>query len=393
MAPLRQVLRRPYAALLPIRFVFGATFLYAGLDKLLDPTFLQASGRGSIGTQMAGWVQVSPIGGLVQLALPYAVPIGLGIALAEISIGLGALLGLAYRLAALGGMLLSTLFLLTASWAVRPFYLGNDLPYAIGWATLLLAGTGGIWALDDVLARRLAAASAASAATRARSQRFDSGWQPGAPEQAAPVASNAGPSVAVTGAGYSPERRAILKAAVLGALALTVASVATLTDVALGRRGGLTGGPAPTPTPALTEIAVGSPPPAPSTTPSVPSSPAPSPTPVPSPTASPGKLLARIADVTPSHPVVFQDPFTSDPGVLLKLKDGTFVAFDAVCTHAGCTVEFESDTGYLVCPCHGAVFDPARDAKAIDGPTFQPLMAFPIVVDTAAGTIRLGPED
>ena len=96
--------------------------------------------------------------------------------------------------------------------------------------------------------------------------------------------------------------------------------------------------------------------------------------------------------MTTSRPVVFQDPYTSDPGVLIKLKDGTFVAYDAVCTHAACTVEFETATGYLVCPCHGAVFDPARDAKAIDGPTFQPLMAFPIVVDTTAGTIRLESE-
>ena len=96
--------------------------------------------------------------------------------------------------------------------------------------------------------------------------------------------------------------------------------------------------------------------------------------------------------MTPSKPVVFQDPYTSDPGVLLKLKDGRFVAYDTVCTHAACTVAFDVESGYLVCPCHSATFDPARDAKAIDGPTFQPLMAFPIVVDTAAGTIRLAAE-
>lgn len=368
--PSHEVLRRPHAALLPLRAVFGATFLYAGLNKLLDPAFLQASGRTSIGSQMAGWVHLSPIGGLVQLALPYAVPIGLVMALAEVAIGLGALLGLAYRLAVLGGMLLSTLFLLTASWAVRPFYLGNDLPYALGWATLLFAGSGGVLALDDVLARRFAAASGKAAR--------GASLPPGASL----------PRGAVLEAPASPERRAILMAGLLGALALSVATVSTIVEAALGHRGGLTGGPGSSPSPEPTTIAVGSPSPAPSAIPS----PTPAPTPIPAPSSSPGKLLARIADVTTSHPVVFQDPFTSDPGVLLKLKDGRFVAYDAVCTHAGCTVEFEVATGYLVCPCHAAIFDPARDAKAIDGPTFQPLMAFPIVVDTTAGTIRLAAE-
>jgi thiosulfate dehydrogenase [quinone] large subunit len=378
--PLREVLRRPHAALLPLRIGFGATFLYAGLDKLLDPSFLQTTGRTSIGVQMAGWVYLSPIGGLVQLALPYAVPIGLAIALGEVAIGLGALLGLAYRLAAFGGMLLSLLFFLTASWAVRPFYLGNDLPYALGWATLLVAGTGGVLALDEVLAARfdslgaLARQSAPGVSLPPRAARRK------ASHQHATTRARAG-DVDVPA---SAERRAILTAAALGALALSVASVATVVEVALGRRHSLTGGPASSPTPAPTAIALGSPSPAPSVVPS--------PTPVPVPSQSPGKLLARIADMTASHPVVFRDPFTSDPGVLLKLADGRFVAYDAVCTHAGCTVEFDDTTGYLVCPCHSAVFDPARAAKAIDGPTFQPLMAFPIVVDTAAGTIRLAAE-
>src|SRR3954463_11575595 len=136
-------IRSPYLARLPLRFFFGDTFPCAGLQKLLDPTFLQATGRGSIGAQMTAWVDLSPIGGLIQTFLPYAVPVGVAIAFAEICIGIGAVIGLAYRLSAIGGMLLSLLFFLTASWTVHPYYLGNDLPYAVGWATLALAGSGG----------------------------------------------------------------------------------------------------------------------------------------------------------------------------------------------------------------------------------------------------------
>src|SRR4051794_31061011 len=174
MRALRELQARgPYAALLPLRFALGAAFLYAGLDKLLDPDFLQATGRASIGTQMQGWVLASPLGWLIAAVLPYAVPIGLGIALAEIAVGLGTLLGLAYRLAAFGGALLSLLFFLTASWAVRPLSLGNDLPYALGWLTLGLAGSGGLWVLDDVIERRRVPAASGAAGWQSEAAGFD----------------------------------------------------------------------------------------------------------------------------------------------------------------------------------------------------------------------------
>ena len=39
---------RATIALLPVRFFLGATFLYAGLDKLLDPTFLDPAAPTSL---------------------------------------------------------------------------------------------------------------------------------------------------------------------------------------------------------------------------------------------------------------------------------------------------------------------------------------------------------
>ena len=103
------------AALLPIRFFFGVTFLYAGLDKLLDPGFFDPAAAGSIQAQMIAFSRGSPIGGLVALAQPEAAAIGLLIAIAEVAIGIGALTGLAFRVAAAGGALLSLLFFLTVS--------------------------------------------------------------------------------------------------------------------------------------------------------------------------------------------------------------------------------------------------------------------------------------
>ena len=65
--------RHLFRALLPLRFFVGATFLYAGIDKLIDPRFLNASGPGSIAEQLAGFTQNQPDRGTrrgVRAALP-----------------------------------------------------------------------------------------------------------------------------------------------------------------------------------------------------------------------------------------------------------------------------------------------------------------------------------
>lgn len=58
----------------------------------------------------------------------------------------------------------------------------------------------------------------------------------------------------------------------------------------------------------------------------------------------------------------FQDPASGDPAIVLQPSRDRFVAFDAVCPHAGCTVGYASGAGLLVCPCHGSEFNPATGA-------------------------------
>jgi rieske iron-sulfur protein len=64
------------------------------------------------------------------------------------------------------------------------------------------------------------------------------------------------------------------------------------------------------------------------------------------------------------------------------------VAYSAICTHLGCTVLPRlSEQGYIVCPCHGSVFDPAADARVVSGPANRPLPALPIEV-SSDGVVR-----
>jgi thiosulfate dehydrogenase (quinone) large subunit len=326
-------------ALLPVRLFFGATFLWAGLDKLLDPAFLDPAATTSLHAQLVAFERFSPLGGLIQVVLPFSSIIGLMIAVAEIGIGIGALSGLAFRVAAAGGMLLSLLFWLTASWATHPYYYGPDLPYAIGWLALAIAGHSGY-----LVPARLSAAA------------------PGARDASRPA-----PEVP-----QSPERRIFLQTATLAGLAAIVASF-TLPFRAAGLIGEQAGpGSSPTPTRLPTP---GS---------SVPEGAVP---------------VATVADVTSAGSAAFTVPFDApsplpagDPAVIVQLANGTFVAFDAVCTHAGCTVQWDQADGVLVCPCHDAVFDAEHGAAVVQGPAPTPLTSLPLVIDAATGTILLVPQ-
>ena len=63
----------------------------------------------------------------------------------------------------------------------------------------------------------------------------------------------------------------------------------------------------------------------------------------------------------------FTDPATGDPALVVQPTSGTFLAFDAVCPHAGCTVEYSQHAAMFVCPCHGSQFN-GRTGAVETGP-------------------------
>ena len=128
-------------ALLPLRVFLGVTFVYAGLDKITNSAFMKSAGPGSLGDTMRSVRDSSAIPALVDLALKNPVGFGYAIALGELAVGLGTLVGLLGRIAALGGASISLSLWLTVSWASDPYYYGNDLAYLMAWLPLVLAGT------------------------------------------------------------------------------------------------------------------------------------------------------------------------------------------------------------------------------------------------------------
>ena len=270
--------------------------------------------------------------------------VGLGMAALEIAIGLATLAGWMFRLSAALGTAVALLFWLTASWATKPYFLGPDLPYAAGWLTLALAGDGGAWTLERWLAVRQARPKGGYSRTALRHQ--------------APV---------------STDRRRFLKL-VGWAGATAVVAGPSLCWAASWRRHDRSRVVPPSATPTPTAI----PSPVASATVATPTA---------TPTASGRYSLAKGSQLTTSSAVAAVDPASGDPVLVIKLPSGLVVAYDAVCTHAGCTVEYDPSSGVIFCPCHGAQFDPAHSAQVLSGPTFTPLPAIPIHVDSKTGDV------
>jgi thiosulfate dehydrogenase [quinone] large subunit len=356
----------PAWILVPLRLFLGFTFLYAGVQKLTDPQFFRPAARGYIGHQIQAFAHGSPIGWLLlHVALPHAVFFGALIAWGEIAIGLGTLVGLLARPAAAFGLLLSLIFFLSASWRVYPYFYGADIVFAFAWLTLWLAPHAGLPSLDAELTRLLEERGELRTPERRRLAWLalavtgaSSGTVAGVASSApAPPARAPGRHAGRRGRQREETRRGFLLGVgggLLGALGLV-----WLWDALHASSGGAgaAGG----------SSQAGS---APGTT--------------------SGGVVARASDIAVDASATFTVPGTGDPGVIVHLPNGRFVAYDATCTHAGCPVQYDPSSGALICPCHGAAFDPANQAAVLQGPAPTPLAPVAITVGSNGDIVVAG---
>jgi len=258
-----------------IRLFLGVTFIYGGWNKATDPGFLDPKSAHYLGAQITSYLSTSPISFLLKHMVEHATLFGWAIILTEFAIGIATLTGIALELAALGGFFLSITLWLSATWTVKPYFLGSDTAYAILWLALFFL------VRQNTKGRRVMALV---------------------------------PDL--------KDRREVIR--ILGIAAASVAAVF------VGKRFETS-----------------------------------------NPTPETGTALAKVAD----FPIGSTKEFVAadgSPAVLFRTKTGVF-AYSRVCTHQGCSVAYDSNSNLLICPCHGAQFDPTKDGAAVAGPVKIPL--------------------
>lgn len=305
----------PEWVLVPLRAFLGVTFCFAGLQKLANPNFFRAASPISIQAQLKAAEHTSPIHSVLAHLVKIGGLLGVVIALAEVAIGLGVLAGVLTRIAAVGGMFLSFGLFLTVSFHSRPYYTGADIGYVFAFTPLLLAGAGERFTLPAALERYL--------------QRNP--WH-------------------IYELEFDEQRRNLIVSGAVGAFGLVLAGF----DAGLGRLLGRAKPPA-----SGTHLSTQTPGRKGSTTTST--APVQSQPSVPTATP-PGSRIGSAADVPVGSAASFQDPSSGDPAIVIQPRAGQFVAFDAVCPHAGCTVEYAQSQSVIVCPCHGSLFNAATGA-------------------------------
>ena len=75
--------------------------------------------------------------------------------------------------------------------------------------------------------------------------------------------------------------------------------------------------------------------------------------------------------------------FTANDGtdaILFKSKDEKVYAISRICTHEGCSVNFDLAQNKLICPCHGATYETV-EGNVISGPTQRNLKKINIKID------------
>jgi thiosulfate dehydrogenase (quinone) large subunit len=380
----RPALAAPEGTLLLLRAFLGVTFVFAGWQKLANPSFFSATAPGSFQEQLRGSMITSPLHHFLGFALHAPVLIAVLIALGEIAVGLGTLLGLFGRLAATGGALLSLSFFLTVSFRDSPYYYGPDIVFLFAWTPFVLGGSG-TWSLDHVYASR---------AVRVR-ETLEVNAQPGTSRSQLEVSKRRAADA---------ERRIFLQKA----------SAASLTALVGTMLGGLTAGigrlvRTPQRSGSVGSLAEGVPPTTRSTTsPTTRSTTRPTTRPITIPTTSNGSAstvprtsavppastagpvagvpqgtpIGSAADVPIGGAASFTDPAQQVPALVVQVERGQFRAFSAVCPHAGCTVQFDGTNDVFACPCHGSVFN-ATTGAVLHGPATTGLS--PI-------TVALGPN-
>lgn len=80
--------------------------------------------------------------------------------------------------------------------------------------------------------------------------------------------------------------------------------------------------------------------------------------------------MGSVTDFLPGSSKNFR--FGNIPALLIRDETGQFFAYNAICTHLGCTVQHSKEKAKIFCACHGGSFE-TQTGRNISGPPPKPL--------------------
>ena len=103
-----------------------------------------------------------------------------------------------------------------------------------------------------------------------------------------------------------------------------------------------------------------------------------------------GKLYLSKAESTPllqPRSSLLVQPEGARDKILVVNHEGPLSALSAICTHMGCTVNYNAESGRIHCPCHGSEF--ALDGSNVKGPAKRPLKHYAVTSENGQIVIAL----
>lgn len=88
-------------------------------------------------------------------------------------------------------------------------------------------------------------------------------------------------------------------------------------------------------------------------------------------------IVGEVAAFAPNSGHHFQ--MGDDLGLLIVDNAGEFQAFNARCTHKGCTVEYQPNPAHIHCPCHDGRYD--LSGQTVSGPPTRPLTQLVVTLE------------
>jgi cytochrome b6-f complex iron-sulfur subunit len=89
-------------------------------------------------------------------------------------------------------------------------------------------------------------------------------------------------------------------------------------------------------------------------------------------------VLGKVSEFPPGSAKNFK--FGAIPALFVHGQDGKLFAYNATCSHLGCTVQYQKDKNNIFCACHGGTYD-VTSGKVIAGPPPEGLKTLVAVIE------------